>query len=144
MSRTLAEREGKRAPLSLRTTHALRERLVAVSTRADRSLTQEVEHRLERSFDHDDLRALIREELRAELRAELRSEIRAALAETAEERTKGYLRAAIDRDPNVKAALHRQSDLAMLGDIAAARRQAADQGGIACTVDQSGKLRRIG
>lgn len=50
-----AEREGKRAPLSLRTTKILRDRLEQLAELNGRSLTQEVEFRLERSLDQDEL-----------------------------------------------------------------------------------------
>lgn len=48
-------REGKRAPLSLRTTKVLRDRLEEIANLNGRSITQEVEFRLERSLDQDEL-----------------------------------------------------------------------------------------
>lgn len=54
---------GKRYPLNMRTTRELRERIEAAATASGRSLVQEVEYRLERSFWADDVRQTIREEL---------------------------------------------------------------------------------
>lgn len=45
-----ANRIGRRAPLSLRTTEDLREKLEKAASVSGRSLTAELEHRLERSF----------------------------------------------------------------------------------------------
>jgi len=42
---------GKRYPLNMRTTRDLREKVEAAARASGRSLVQEVEHRLERSFD---------------------------------------------------------------------------------------------
>ncbi|WP_267428228.1 hypothetical protein [Methylobacterium sp. GC_Met_2] len=53
-----AERENKRSPLNMRTTAKLRDALEAEASKADRSLAQEVEHRLEKSFEEDDLLAV--------------------------------------------------------------------------------------
>ncbi len=100
----LPEKDRKSAVLRHRVRGDIYERIATAAAASGRPMSDEVEARLRASFDNDDLRKIIREELRAELR----SGATAALAETAEERTKGYLRAAIDRDPNVKAALHRQ------------------------------------
>lgn len=50
-----AERENKRAPLNMRTTAKLRDALEREASKADRSLAQEVESRLERSFEDDEL-----------------------------------------------------------------------------------------
>jgi predicted HicB family RNase H-like nuclease len=51
----LPEGEGKRAPLSMRTTQSLRVKLELAAAQSGRSLAQEVEHRLEQSFIHDAL-----------------------------------------------------------------------------------------
>ena len=48
-----AERENKRSPLNMRTTAKLRSALEQEASKADRSLAQEVEARLERSFEND-------------------------------------------------------------------------------------------
>lgn len=54
MPRTLAgQKSERRPPLSLRTTESLRQRLEENATRTGRSLAQEVEFRLERSFDRN-------------------------------------------------------------------------------------------
>ena len=45
-----AEREGKLNPMSFRLTPELRAKLEATASKAGRSLSSEVEHRLERSF----------------------------------------------------------------------------------------------
>ena len=50
-----AEREGKLNPMSFRATPELRAKLEAAASKAGRSLTQEVEHRLEQSFISDRL-----------------------------------------------------------------------------------------
>lgn len=50
----LASGEGKRFPLSLRTTKDVRDQLEAAAKRSGRSLAQEVEFRLERSFHEED------------------------------------------------------------------------------------------
>ncbi|QGY03575.1 hypothetical protein MMSR116_18035 [Methylobacterium mesophilicum SR1.6/6] len=52
-----AERENKRSPLNMRTTAKLRDALEREASKADRSLAQEVEARLERSFQEDELLA---------------------------------------------------------------------------------------
>jgi hypothetical protein len=49
----LPEGEGKRYPLGIRTTKELRERLEAAAKASGRSLAQEVEFRLERSYEQD-------------------------------------------------------------------------------------------
>ena len=46
---------GKRHPLNMRTTHAVREKLERAATDSGRSLAQEVEHRLEKSFEREGL-----------------------------------------------------------------------------------------
>jgi DNA-binding NarL/FixJ family response regulator len=53
--RKAAEREGVLHPVSFRATTDLREKLAKAASEAGRSLTQEIERRLERSFDHDEL-----------------------------------------------------------------------------------------
>jgi hypothetical protein len=42
--------EGKKSPLNMRTTLALREKIEAACAKSGRSMVQEVEFRLERSF----------------------------------------------------------------------------------------------
>ena len=51
--------EGKRVPLNMRTTREVRERLERRAADSGRSLVQEVERRLERSFLEEDYLALI-------------------------------------------------------------------------------------
>jgi hypothetical protein len=48
-------REGRRVPLSLRTTQSVRTRLADAALKSGRSLTQEVEFRLEKSLEQDSL-----------------------------------------------------------------------------------------
>lgn len=67
MPRKLPQGEGKRHPVSFRTTLVLNERLKAEAMKSGRSMSQEIERRLEASFRDDDLRALIRDELHAAL-----------------------------------------------------------------------------
>lgn len=59
----------RRCPLSLRTTPEVRSALEAAAEASGRSLTQETEFRLERSFEMDALRAIVREEIAAALKA---------------------------------------------------------------------------
>jgi hypothetical protein len=47
--------EGKRYPLNMRTTKEMREKLERAAAQSGRSLVQEVEHRLERSFDREEI-----------------------------------------------------------------------------------------
>ena len=53
---TKARREGKRAPLNMRTTETLRRRMEQTASQSGRSLAQEVEFRLELSFLDEDAR----------------------------------------------------------------------------------------
>jgi hypothetical protein len=53
--RALPPEEGKRIPLNMRTTREIRNRLTTAAIASGRSLAQEVEYRLERSFRDDDL-----------------------------------------------------------------------------------------
>lgn len=46
--------EGKKVPLNMRTTRKVRDRLEAAAIDTGRSLTQEVEYRLQRSFEDED------------------------------------------------------------------------------------------
>lgn len=46
---------GKRYPLNMRTTLEIRNKLAEAAEASGRSLAQEVERRLERSFEYDDL-----------------------------------------------------------------------------------------
>lgn len=54
--------EAKRCPLNMRTTPQLREKMAAAAAANGRSLSSEVEFRLERSFLIDEMRLAIREE----------------------------------------------------------------------------------
>jgi TraY domain-containing protein len=47
--------EGKRYPLNMRTTKEMREKLERAAAQSGRSLVQEVEFRLERSFDREEI-----------------------------------------------------------------------------------------
>lgn len=47
--------ELKRHPVSFRTRATMRDRMIAASVASGRSLSQEIEHRLERSFRDDDV-----------------------------------------------------------------------------------------
>ena len=62
----LGPKEGKRAPLSIRTTLDLRADLEKASKASGRSLAQEVEHRLEQSFRHEARAAEIAQTARRE------------------------------------------------------------------------------
>jgi TraY domain len=55
MPRKAVEGAGKRVPLNMKTTEAIRARLEAAAAASGRSLTHEVEYRVERSFDHDEM-----------------------------------------------------------------------------------------
>jgi hypothetical protein len=54
MPRRTVEGSGKKSPLNMRTTQALREKLEMAAGLSGRSLVQEVEFRLEQSFDRED------------------------------------------------------------------------------------------
>lgn len=54
--------DGARIPLMVRTTQSLREKMEAAIKQSGRSLAQEAELRLERSFAADETRTIIREE----------------------------------------------------------------------------------
>ena len=58
MTRKMSNAEAKRSPLNLRTTSELRARLDAVAAQNGRSITQEVERRLEQSFEDNPHRKL--------------------------------------------------------------------------------------
>jgi hypothetical protein len=60
---------GERVPLSLRITPSAKKKLEAAAELNGRSLSQEAEYRIERSFDREDISKRVRAELRAELRA---------------------------------------------------------------------------
>lgn len=60
-----ADREARREAMSLRTTPTMKAALVAAASQSGRSLTQEIEFRLEASFSEDRMRRIIREELEA-------------------------------------------------------------------------------
>jgi hypothetical protein len=51
--------EGKRYPLNMRTTKEMREKLERAARASGRSLVGEVEYRLERSFDRDEVVRLV-------------------------------------------------------------------------------------
>jgi hypothetical protein len=53
----LPPEEGKRFPLNTRTTKELKERIEAAASQSGRSVAQEVERRLEQSFDREELQA---------------------------------------------------------------------------------------
>ena len=55
MPKRTIEGEGKKSPLNMRTTAALRDKLEAAAGESGRSLVQEVEYRLEQSFAMDAL-----------------------------------------------------------------------------------------
>jgi hypothetical protein len=55
--------EGKRYPLNMRTTKEMREKLERAARASGRSLVGEVEYRLERSFDRDEVVKLVAEEI---------------------------------------------------------------------------------
>lgn len=55
--------EAKRYPLGMRTTLEMQRKMQDAARASGRSVAQEVEFRLERSFRDDELRAIIREEL---------------------------------------------------------------------------------
>jgi hypothetical protein len=78
MATKAADREPKRAPLNMRTTQTLRDRLAAEAAKNDRSLAQEVEARLEASFLVADLYAMVRSALSDDREAE-RERFRAAM-----------------------------------------------------------------
>ena len=65
-----AKRVDKRKTVSTRMTPETRAKLDAASEQSGRSLAQEIELRLERSFLVDDVRAVIREEVRDALGTE--------------------------------------------------------------------------
>ena len=54
--------DAKRHPLNMRTTKALRDSLEEAAADSGRSLAQEVEYRLERSFLMDDVKAWLDEQ----------------------------------------------------------------------------------
>lgn len=62
MPKKLPEGEGKRVPLNMRTTRETRDRLEKAADESGRSLAQEVEIRLERSFD---FQSIIEQTIRA-------------------------------------------------------------------------------
>jgi DNA-binding CsgD family transcriptional regulator len=55
MAQKAAEREGRRPPVSFRTTEEMRDQLERAASASGRSITQEIEHRLEQSFREEDL-----------------------------------------------------------------------------------------
>lgn len=59
--------EGKRSKYACRMTDALRARVGAAAEEAGRSLSEEIEYRLEASFHVADMRQAIREEIEAAL-----------------------------------------------------------------------------
>jgi hypothetical protein len=50
-----ADREEKREPISIRTTPSVKARMAVAASKSGRSLTQEIEFRLEKSLEQDDL-----------------------------------------------------------------------------------------
>ena len=68
--RPLKEPEpGERVPLSLRISPSAKKKLEAAAELNGRSLSQEAEYRIERSFDREDISKSVGAELRRELRA---------------------------------------------------------------------------
>jgi hypothetical protein len=77
----LPPEDGKRYPLGIRTTKALRERILKASRASGRSLAQEIEFRLEQSFERDDFLRVVERRIRfltRELRPRLLSRVAAA------------------------------------------------------------------
>jgi hypothetical protein len=64
MPRRGVDAEGKRFPLGFRTTREIRERLEKAAAASGRSLAQEVELRLERSFHFDEMTTNLAEQVR--------------------------------------------------------------------------------
>src|SRR5215471_13276718 len=62
--------KGKRYPLNMRTTRELRERIEAAAEASGRSLVQEVEYRLEQSFERQAILEEIRDIIRREIQVE--------------------------------------------------------------------------
>jgi uncharacterized protein (DUF1778 family) len=60
--------EGKRYPLNMRTTKEMREKLERAARKSGRSLVGEVEYRLERSFDREEVVKLQAEVIEAWLK----------------------------------------------------------------------------
>jgi hypothetical protein len=73
--------EGKRVPLNMRTTRDVRDRLAAAARASGRSLAQEVEYRLERSFQDQDIGKQIADRVLSELGPRLDQLAKAALSE---------------------------------------------------------------
>src|SRR5262249_30571341 len=71
---------GKRYPLNMRTTKEIREKLERAATQSGRSLVQEVEHRLQKSFDHEETSASVSRQFSA-LKRELMIELHAQFLE---------------------------------------------------------------
>jgi len=57
----IAAKQGQKATLGIRATAELKDRLIAAANRNDRSLSQEAELRLERSFEFDSVEAFMRD-----------------------------------------------------------------------------------
>jgi len=72
--RPLKEPEpGERVPLSLRISPSAKKKLEAAAELNGRSLSQEAEYRIERSFDREDISERVSKRVGAELRRELRA-----------------------------------------------------------------------
>ena len=85
MTRRASEREGKLVHMSFRVNEDIRKRLENAASKSGRSLTQEVERRLEQSFvwedafgDVSELRAQVKEKLDQTLYASVREALREA------------------------------------------------------------------
>jgi len=72
--------QGKRYPLNMRTTKEIREKLERAAAQSGRSLVQEVEHRLQKSFDHEETSASVSRQFSA-LKRELMIELHAQILE---------------------------------------------------------------
>jgi hypothetical protein len=72
--------QGKRFPLNMRTTKEIREKLERAAAQSGRSLVQEVEHRLQKSFDHEETSASVSRQFSA-LKRELMIELHAQILE---------------------------------------------------------------
>lgn len=97
MTRKMSDAEAKRTPLNLRTTAELRGKLDGAASENGRSITQEVERRLEQSFDRpkDPLPGIFSEEVRSYLRS---SPAAARLVEAIADTFMHITRAAKERD----------------------------------------------
>lgn len=68
--RAVENPSGKRVPLNMKTTSAIRARIEEAAAASGRSLTQEVEWRIERSFDFEDIRSAVEHSVQIVLKRE--------------------------------------------------------------------------